>query len=533
MSGVSRVLGVAAAACVLGLPVVGLHGAGVAVADVSQVDAAPGGSGAAAAQRARRPARPLIPAGSSRRAVVVPASSRHAPPARVVKSAGAGVSGADARDVSPRARVAGLIVGAVRSPGSGSDAAPVAVGVVSAASASNAPAPGASVAPAVAPGRISTVAVITRVLNSAAAWLSGLPANPVTEFLSGALLLFRRSVFPNIAEMPACAVSTSKSCAGVNFQGANLAELDLSGVDFEDANLLNATLTNANLTGAKFDYADLSFADLTGVMLTDASLVNANMPGVKLSEAKLAGANLTDAYLAGLGVNLTDADLTGADLTRAALDESILTRANLTRANLTGADLTLTDLTGATLTGANLTGVTWRDTTCPNGSKTDTGCSSGAGNAIQGVSNYQFHWQATWIRTWYDPAHFESYDYTGTLPQNPTFNWSKAGGDYTASFTQDPNGAAHFRIHVNSNSSGTMYYALTLESPMRIAFYGDNNRGFGPGRLGLIIGDRDEFYTGNVLEPGTHFLDSNWFGFLGVRQSSYVTLDLEPVSATG
>ena len=41
---------------------------------------------------------------------------------------------------------------------------------------------------------------------------------------------------------------------------------------------------------------------------------------------------------------------------------------------LTDAVLTNADLTGANLTGAILTDVTWSNTTCPDGTLTNTGC---------------------------------------------------------------------------------------------------------------------------------------------------------------
>ena len=50
--------------------------------------------------------------------------------------------------------------------------------------------------------------------------------------------------------------------------------------------------------------------------------------------------------------------------------------ATLTGANLSGADLTGTNLRGANLTGANLTAVKWSNTTCPDGTVTDTGWST-------------------------------------------------------------------------------------------------------------------------------------------------------------
>ena len=95
--------------------------------------------------------------------------------------------------------------------------------------------------------------------------------------------------------------------------------------------------------------ADLQNADLTGMDLQGSNLLNAYLVGANLTGANLSGANLR-------GANLTDANLTDANLTDA----------NLNRANLTGANLT-----GATMTGANVNDVTWSNTSCPDGSKSD------------------------------------------------------------------------------------------------------------------------------------------------------------------
>lgn len=46
----------------------------------------------------------------------------------------------------------------------------------------------------------------------------------------------------------------------------------------------------------------------------------------------------------------------------------------LAGANLLAANLAYANLTGGNTTGANLTGGYWSDTTCPDGSKTNTGC---------------------------------------------------------------------------------------------------------------------------------------------------------------
>jgi len=101
-------------------------------------------------------------------------------------------------------------------------------------------------------------------------------------------------------------------------------------------------------------------ADLSGCSLAE----------VELATANLTGANLTGAYL--FGTVLTYANLTDANLTNAEMTYANLTYANLTYANLTGAWLGGTVLTGANLTGATLTDVVWGNTTCPDGTESDT-----------------------------------------------------------------------------------------------------------------------------------------------------------------
>jgi hypothetical protein len=115
------------------------------------------------------------------------------------------------------------------------------------------------------PGEHTIVAVLRRSFNSAANFLSRLPANPITDFLEGELLLVRRTFFPFLTPGVECV--SQRSCFGANLASADLSGADLSGVNFTRAQLSGADLSDANLTGAL-----LSFADLTGANLQNATL---------------------------------------------------------------------------------------------------------------------------------------------------------------------------------------------------------------------------------------------------------------------
>jgi outer membrane protein assembly factor BamB len=95
------------------------------------------------------------------------------------------------------------------------------------------------------------------------------------------------------------------------------------------------------------------------------NLKNANLSGCYLPAVNLSGANATNA-------NLTGTYLAGANLSSANLSQAQMQRSVLNNANLFAAKLNLAVLTGATLTGATLTGITWAQTTCPDGTNSNT-----------------------------------------------------------------------------------------------------------------------------------------------------------------
>ena len=231
------------------------------------------------------------------------------------------------------------------------------VGVVSAR-------PGAAVAdlrpvsaPVLSQSRVAAGATVARVLDTVGQWLSGLPAAPVTDFLSGALWLVRRTVLPvgsGVGLWGSAACVATKDCSGQDLTGADFTLQDLTKVNFTNAVLTSAILRDADLTEA-----DLTGAGLQGANFIRAILVDANLSGVVASAPPRQ-----------VGTVFAEADLTGADLIGAELARSVLFRANLTDADLTGADLA----------GALLAGATWKNTTCPDGSNSGTGrpCSGSA-----------------------------------------------------------------------------------------------------------------------------------------------------------
>ena len=118
--------------------------------------------------------------------------------------------------------------------------------------------------------------------------------------------------------------------------------------------LRKAKFTGAVLHGADFRGADLRGADFRGAKLRHADFRGAKLKGARFDPLRRAGKNTRQSGPLGCSLNCTNVDLTGVNLSYSILDWA--------------------NFTGANLTGANLTGVFWLNTTCPNGTITDTGC---------------------------------------------------------------------------------------------------------------------------------------------------------------
>lgn len=209
-------------------------------------------------------------------------------------------------------------------------------------------------------------------------------------------------------------------CRQCNYQFANLSNKDLRGGYYAGTKFGSANLSHAILYGGNFRIADFGLGQrkvngqtqtgpptvLDGASVVDADLQGANLAQARASNTLFVAANLVDA-------NLHSADAPSANFSYASLPRAILEGANLFNtnfwfANLTGvdarrtyfrqADMRWSNLEGARLAGAylidaNLTGArgkpadqyfpdsppvpyssgaTFSNTTCPDGTNTNS-----------------------------------------------------------------------------------------------------------------------------------------------------------------
>ena len=122
-----------------------------------------------------------------------------------------------------------------------------------------------------------------------------------------------------------CVPTRGASCKGITHHRVNLAGRDLRGVHFHGAKLHHADFRQADLRGARFHGAKLRGADFSG--------------------ARLKGAHFGPSKTTRKGANQSQP-----------------------------APACYPKCSGADLTSANLTGAMWKDTMCPNGTRTNTRC---------------------------------------------------------------------------------------------------------------------------------------------------------------
>jgi phospholipase C len=127
------------------------------------------------------------------------------------------------------------------------------------------------------------------------------------------------------------------------------------GIPFDLAGLFD--FSHCNQPALQLDPATGQI-DLKNAQLTGQNLKGADLEGAELNGATLHGVNLNGAFLA-------NADLEGADLSGV---------------NLSGADLSGADLKGANLQGTNTHKATWSNTTCADGTNSDSNGGTCAGH---------------------------------------------------------------------------------------------------------------------------------------------------------
>ena len=191
--------------------------------------------------------------------------------------------------------------------------------------------------------------------------------------------------------------------AGVDFRGARLTGADFTGADLRNADFspkpkvrvradgrlmpretkcqsvgdVDIYCDQAHLDGAKFDYADMrgvdfSHATMTRVQMWHSDATNANFTLATLERSVLQystfdGAIFNTTLLRSAGVAANT--FNGANMYKA-----LFYGASVTENDFIGTDLTKANFQGALLRYNDFTGAVWSSTTCPDYSKTNTGC---------------------------------------------------------------------------------------------------------------------------------------------------------------
>ena len=248
--------------------------------------------------------------------------------------------------------------------------------------------------PAVADQAVAEVSnAVVGLIDSLRTLLSGLPSNPLSDFISGALYLVRRTLKPvgaGVGLFGSVACVGSGDCSGQDLSGADLSGRILASLNFAGAVLNGVDFSGSDLSGADLSLAKLRQADLTDANLRDANLFGADLVGADLDGVtNFATATLTNADLSGqilLRLNLSGKDLSGTDFSGAILNGTDLSGTDLRQAGFAGAGLVGVNFSGVDLTGANLghadlSDVIWGGTPCPDG----VDCSPGGQAAAAGT----------------------------------------------------------------------------------------------------------------------------------------------------
>lgn len=162
----------------------------------------------------------------------------------------------------------------------------------------------------------------------------GIPLNIRNQFTDDIVFSCAASTIKELVEN---AVREKIDLTEVDLSYANLAGINAQGALMAEANLLSANLSGADLTDAVLFRAELSQSFLSRALLLNADLSEANLTG-----SYMVGCNLS-------GAVLIQANMDGADLRGAILRFADLREARFLDAKMSGTDLTEAKLEGAVL----------------------------------------------------------------------------------------------------------------------------------------------------------------------------------------
>ncbi len=158
--------------------------------------------------------------------------------------------------------------------------------------------------------------------------------------------------------------ATGSGYFGLPFICDSCHTLALFADKFAGKDFSNADLEGANLSGANIQGVILRGGYLPSVVFNNANLTNADLSNLAVAP---------DGGLGGSSIDFTNANATNANFSNDKLQSSNFSNANLQSANFSNANLDSVNLTGATnMSTANVSGVTWINTTCPDGTNSDS-----------------------------------------------------------------------------------------------------------------------------------------------------------------
>ena len=172
----------------------------------------------------------------------------------------------------------------------------------------------------------------------------------------------------------------------VNLTGCFLGSSNFNREDFTSTTLGNNNFQNAVISNSNLSNRDLSGDNLTSINWDSSNLTGVNASNADLSAGSITNSNLTNAnfsnltFSAGGNVFFNTSSLFGTNFTAfhcpatCVFDGTTGSNTNFTNANLTN----------STFTGASLTTPIWSNTTCPDGTNSDSngGTCSGHGGGL-------------------------------------------------------------------------------------------------------------------------------------------------------